>query len=217
MPILQDITGNIFGKLTVIEFFERTSTKSTMWVCLCECGTEKVINGAHLKSGKIISCGCYQKSWAITHGHTSERNHSPEYKCWNSMKSRCNNKKNDRYYDYGGRGISVCDQWNNSFETFLKDMGPRPSLKYSLERIDNDKNYTPDNCVWRTMQQQSRNKRSNRLLEKNGLKMVIVDWAKRWGIAYQVIQQSIKRHGSFDYIYTRHEINKIKQTNRLEK
>jgi hypothetical protein len=162
-----DMTGLRFGRYTVIERAE-TMTGAVHWVCLCDCGTEKVVRGTHLRSGKIVSCGCYSRDMNITHAHCG----TPEYRAYFNMLKRCFYENDKRYDDYGGRGIKVHGPWLNSFENFLEDMGVRPSKKHSLDRIDVNGNYTPDNCRWATKEVQSRNTRT-RKDSKTGAKGVV--------------------------------------------
>lgn len=153
-----DLTGKEFGSLKVIHRAENIKSH-TAWLCECECGNIKAIRGESLKSGRTVSCGCYNKNKNLTHGHAKTNNVSPEYRSWVQMISRCSNPNYPQYYYYGGRGIEVCDRWKKSFINFLKDMGEKPSNDYSLERLDVNKGYSPDNCIWANKTQQSRNRR----------------------------------------------------------
>ena len=104
--------------------------------------------------------------------------HTPEYEIWKSMKQRCYNPKNKRYSDWGGRGIKMCDRWKNSFKNFIEDMGKRPPDKHSIDRIDNDKDYCPENCKWATLDEQVNNARSNILITYNGKTLNVSQWSK---------------------------------------
>ena len=125
------------------------------WLCRCVCGNQKLVNTGPLTTGKSTGCGC----WRIKHGSTSKKQPSPEYKAWASMKQRCLNPNTSRYKDYGGRGITICETWLNSFMAFLEDMGTKPSPDHSLDRIDNHGTYNAANCRWATRSQQQLNKR----------------------------------------------------------
>jgi len=158
-----NLTGVKFGELTVL-YMDTIQTnigkyKRPRWVCQCSCGVVKSICGSDLRSGNTNSCGCKHYTKVTKHNLCQ----SVEYKTWRSIKTRCLNPNFDQYDDYGGRGITVCDEWIDSFETFLKDMGSRPSNKHSIDRIDNDKNYCKENCRWVTRKEQCRNKRTNRI------------------------------------------------------
>lgn len=175
MPRLIDLSGKVFGRLTVIREDGRDKHGQKLWLCKCECGNETHVRTGNLRSGGTSSCGCLaselssnrMKKRLIKHGRTN----TPEYKTWQSMKSRCYNPKFPYYSDYGGRGIEVCNRWNESFKNFLDDMGEKPTPDYTIERIDNDKGYFPDNCVWASKTAQSRNQRV-RKTSKTGIRGV---------------------------------------------
>lgn len=126
---------------------------------------------------------------------------TPEYQIWFDMKRRCNDPRIKRYKDYGGRGISVCDSWM-TFSNFIKDMGKRPSEKHSLDRIDNNKNYSPDNCRWATTKEQALNSRRNVFLTHNGISLTIYEWAEKLGLKYTTLYSRYKRGWSTERILT---------------
>ena len=189
----KDLTGQCFGRLTVIEFVTMQKSKS-IWRCRCECGAIKEVKGNHLKSGETLSCGCLrdeQRSLrAKTHGHSAKR--SGEYVVWASMKTRCLNPRHSSFPRYGGRGIKVCDRWMR-FELFLADLGPRPSTSHTLERIDNNKDYEPDNCCWVPRAWQQRNTRNSRLLSFQGTTRPLIEWAEILRINYQTLIARLDR------------------------
>lgn len=154
MPNFINLSGMRFGRLVVIER-DRTFGKSVAWICKCDCGNIHTTRPYDLKSGKVSSCGCYQSESRTKHGGS----YLPEYYVWAGMKDRCTNKNNKYFSYYGGRGIKVCEQWND-FKNFFADMGPRPGNKYSIDRIDENKDYEPGNCRWATKTEQSRHFRT---------------------------------------------------------
>ena len=195
-----NLVGQTFGRLTVVE---RDTSKigidpNSWWICSCSCGTMKSILGAQLKAGETSSCGCYRKEFAKrrvddgtstikrTHGQTK----SPEHRSWGSMRQRCLNPQHHAYADYGGRGIKVCQRWD-SFENFLVDMGPRPSLNHTLDRIDNNGDYTPENCRWATETQQKLNRRDNRYVTINGETKQLSVWSRESGIPFDVLSKRL--------------------------
>ena len=155
-----DLTGKHYGRLTVLG---RSHGAPSTWDCRCECGSLVIVRGGNLHSGSTKSCGCLRRDHAkqlkIKHGHAPKRGRpSREYRSWQAMKRRCFVSDNDNYRYYGGRGITVCERWKNSFENFMADMGPRPKRR-TLDRIDSDGNYEPGNCRWATGSEQRLNQR----------------------------------------------------------
>lgn len=152
MPKNKKLIDKRFGLLVVLEDAGKSKHRKTILKCQCDCGNTTIVQKTDLCAGKTRSCGCMQGG--ITHGMS----HTPEYKAWRDLIQRCTNPNNKRYKDYGGRGITVCDRWRNSFEAFHKDMGPKPDPKYSIDRINNDLGYCPDNCEWSDDTKQIRNR-----------------------------------------------------------
>ncbi len=165
-PRFIELTGKIFGRLEVQRYVGVDKWRQSKWKCLCTCGRTVVVSG--LTTGHTKSCGCLRRELAvtmgksvITHGNAVHGKESPEYFAWRSMKQRCLNPNSQRWEHYGGRGIRVCTRWLNSFEAFLKDRGRRPKGK-TLDRINPNGHYVPENVRWATKTQQNRNKRKNK-------------------------------------------------------
>ena len=166
MAPYKDLTGKKFNRLTVLGFKEFNKNGTSIWRCLCECGTIKDINVGWLR--KTISCGCFFKEQLIKRNKTHGKSETKEYNSWRQIKQRCYNPRNNSYHDYGDRGIRVCDRWLNSFENFYKDMGKCPDECDGVDRIDNNGNYCPSNCKWSTSLENAQNKRNSLIIEYGG-------------------------------------------------
>lgn len=187
-----ELVDKVFGKLTVIErdySRDTTKNKSRFWLCKCKCGKITSVSSSSLVSGKTKSCGCIGKSTGYRHG----KRNTKEYKSWQCMKDRCYNHNNPSYKSYGGRGISVCEEWSNDFMAFYNDMGNAPGKEYSIDRINVNGNYCKENCRWSTLTQQSNNKRNNRLIQYNGCIKTVAEWARFLNIDVGVIYARIRR------------------------
>jgi len=177
-----ELVGSKFGRLLVLSEEPKRNQK-TYWLCLCDCGNKKIVQGGHLVAGHTSSCGCYHKErtsecspgGTVKHGQARRSGHSIEYQTWSGMWSRCTDEKQKAFGRYGGRGITVCARWK-SFAKFLADMGPRPADR-SLDRIDNNKGYSPGNCRWATKTEQSRNTRTARYVIFNNQKFYMAELA----------------------------------------
>jgi hypothetical protein len=192
-----DLTGQKFGRLSVVGYEKSDNRGNSLWKCVCECGQEKTIIGYNLKNMLSKSCGCLAKEniseIRITkHGKSK----SKEFNIWNKMIQRCTNPNNPSYKDYGGRGIVVCDRWME-FIVFMEDMGDRPSATHSLDREDNERGYSPDNCRWATKKEQSNNRRNNRFITAFGETKTIANWVrdKRCLISHQLLTFRIVKRG----------------------
>ncbi len=162
MAALKDIKDQRFGRLVALSLAGRSKSGQAVWTARCDCGLEDEVRSNDLVSRKTLSCGCLRNENRFTHGLTQH----PLYGIWDAMKQRCFNANNRHYKDYGGRGITVCQRWLSNFSQFLEDMGPRPD-GYSLDRIDNDKGYSPGNCKWSTPLEQAHNRRPQRRNDDN--------------------------------------------------
>lgn len=179
-----DLAGQTFHYLTVLERAENTKLGKTQWLCRCVCGKKVVVAASDLvrKKSPTKSCGCMARQLIsesrTTHGMSSH----PAWGVWHSMKQRCSDPNHPAYHNYGGRGITVCQEWEKSFENFWEDMGAsyRPGLE--IDRIDNDKGYYAENCRWTTRKVNSRNKRTNRVIETPYGKMTVATLAELMGI-----------------------------------
>lgn len=199
---LIDMTGMKVGRATVIRKGPPRPKNfgGSSWLCACECGNEFFTTGSNLRKGGVVSCGCYAKEWASKmganreylrsrvekqkkHGHKSNGQASPEYKTWLGMKRRCYSEKFKDYPNWGGRGIKVCDRWNLSFSAFYEDMGPKPSLAHTLDRIDPNSGYSKENCRWATPHQQGAENR-------RGLMPVTVE-----GVTFTSVSAAAKHFG----------------------
>lgn len=168
-----DLIGHTFGRLTVLRK-DKNEYGNTVWAVRCICGTERIFRTATLRSGKTKSCGCLRRetaaascrnrnrtrTWGSTHGHYKNNKRSPTYQSWTSMRDRCTNKNHPAYRNYGGRGIVICERWKGDlgFKSFLENMGIRPDGT-SLDRIDVNGNYEPQNCRWLAIDKQNSNRR----------------------------------------------------------
>lgn len=194
---MNNLIGKRFGKLVVLERASNSESGRVRWLCKCDCKIEKVIRGDSLISGRTKSCGCLSKEKTkqrfTTHGHNKNGKPTKIYDIWHSMIQRCINPKNKAYHNYGGRGITVCEEWLHSFTNFERDNpGWEPGL--TLERRKNELGYFKDNCYWGTRTEQARNKRNNHLITAFGKTQCIAAWSEETGIPAQIIQWRIN-HG----------------------
>lgn len=188
-----DLTGQQFGKLTVIEYVGKNKYNASLWRCICNCNgiNEVIATTGHLRAGQVKSCGCLMSEIKTTHGGSYDK----LYPTWRDMIIRCNDPNSNIYKYYGGRGISICDEWYdyNNFKMWCEDTKNDPNT--TLDRIDVNGNYCPENCRWATKKEQARNKRNNIVIEYFGEIHTLVEWCEIFGLPYNVIQQRITRSG----------------------
>lgn len=195
-----DLTGRTFNRLGVIGIAPPTEHQPTRWHCACVCGKETIVGSYALTSGRIKSCGCYIKEFtgkrARTHGLTKSR----AYRIWVDMRRRCLEPQEPSYRNYGARGIAVCERWKDphgGFENFLADMG-HPPHRHTLDRIDNDGPYAPENCKWATYKEQHRNKRTNRIEYLNGIGKPLSEWVEIHGANYYRVLHRLRLGWTFE-------------------
>ena len=194
---LHDLTGQKFGLLTVVGLAD-TETRKTYWVCRCDCGNMKTVRSDSLLCGAIKSCGCLKKQQDkvnLVKNHRHKMSGTRIYLEWQGMKARCYNKSDARYADCGGRGITVCDQWKNSFEAFYEwamENGYQKEL--SIDRIDNNGNYCPENCRWATPKEQSRNRRSNVNITIGNSTRTLTEWCEIFHVDYANVSAKYRRN-----------------------
>ncbi len=197
----KDLTGQRFGRLTVLEFMP-DETRHTKWKCKCDCGNIKIVEGANLKSGNTQSCGCLIVEQSRINGKKSDgtqnlihgKTNSRLYRIWGHIKTRCTNPNANNYKDYGGRGITVCDEWKNDFQSFYNwAISNGYSDDLSIDRIDNDGDYEPLNCRWSDKITQGCNKRNNRIVSYKGKKICLSELSRETGIDIGALDSRYRR------------------------
>lgn len=195
MGTLNDLTGKRFERLTVLERAGSSAHKKALWRCVCDCGNEVVVIGSHLLNGNTHSCGCYKRDKTIecrvSHGKSKTR----LYHIWKNMRQRCRNPHKPDYCYYGGKGVTVCDKWDDftCFSKWAKDNGYRDDL--TLDRIDVNGNYCPENCRWVSMTEQARNMSRNRIITYKGESHCLSEWGEILGISAKVLGHRINTYG----------------------
>lgn len=196
------LVGRQFGRLTVTGPVGRRDGQTAI-SCACSCGAVGLFVPSVLTRGSATSCGCGKIERArslhkmrtspprIKHGHARRKVRHPLYATWVGMKQRCFDPRHQDFAIYGGRGITVCFQWKESFENFLSDMGPKPSLRHSIDRINTDGNYEPGNCRWASSAEQMRNVRTNRLITIGAETLTLAEWSVRSGLGHKTISYRI--------------------------
>ena len=185
----RDLTGMVYGRLTVLRRAEPTKDGRSRWLCRCECGTEKAIRTTKLTSGSTVSCGCHRQENKIKHGQHGTR----LYSIWSNMKQRCGNPNNTAFARYGGRGIKVCQEWASDFKNFYDwaiANGYQENLQ--IDRIDNDGDYTPENCRWTTAAVNLNHTSRSVEIELDGQIHTVSEWARITGIKERTIHNRMR-------------------------
>lgn len=182
-----DIRGMRFGRLVAIEPIESRGRGRVVWRCVCDCGNEACVLNYNLLGNHTLSCGCLRKERQSEANKTHGMSNYRLYRTWAHMKERCLNKNVGNYSDYGGRGITICEEWKDFSKFSEWAMSSGYSDKLTIERIDNNKGYSPDNCRWITLFDQASNKRSNHLVTINGKTDTVTNWARRFGMRPELV------------------------------
>jgi len=189
-PPRQLEAGTVFGLLMVTGATTRDARRRLLWVCRCECGSHTAASSSDLRSGRVVSCGCKRLSMLRTSNLRHGGTHTRTFSIWKDMHRRCFNRNCAAFPNYGGRGITICDRWRE-FPAFLADMGPCPS-GLSIERIDVNGNYEPQNCRWASRHTQARNTRRTVLVEYRGERMALIDACSLAGLPYATVRDRIR-------------------------
>lgn len=207
-----NLVGRRYGRLTVVSFHDMEKSRAR-WLCNCECGNVVVARSGALQRGSKQSCGCLlpyvNGVLNRTHGQGHPKARTSEYRTWEGLQQRCCNPSYHSFANYGGRGITVCDRWRNGeggigpFECFIADMGMKPSALHSIDRVDVDGHYSPENCRWATPKQQSRNRRDCHYVECAGRRMALIEACEVSGVKYTLVQQRIARGETFSEAISR--------------
>ncbi len=195
-----EMVGKTFGRLTVISLSDLRNGYEKTWNCECVCGGKAIIRGCSLRNGNTRSCGCLKVEAGGRISKTHGLSDSPEYIVWLSMRSRCTKKGSTGYHKYGARGIKVCQEWNDSFGVFLRDMGKRPSNDHSIERNDNNGDYCKANCRWATRIEQARNRRITTFITIGGETKCQRAWCEQFKIGYYTVKYRIRKMGMDPYL-----------------
>ena len=206
-----NLLGQTFGRWTVIADAGNNERGDATWECICVCGTKKIVRGGILRARGSTSCGCYHKEVAARVAMKTHTTHGKskisEYGIWQTMHTRCSNPNHEYAKYYSERGIAVCPEWH-SFEQFFADMGPRPSPKHSIDRIDNGRGYCKENCRWATSREQALNTRRNVWLTWQGETLCAADWCARMGWPDTTVAKRIRRGWTTERALTQRPKNK---------
>lgn len=186
MSSLVNLIGKRFGRLTVMRRAPNATHSAARWLCKCDCGATTEVRQDHLRRGKTKSCACFR-------ARSNGMHLSPEYKAWHNIIDRCCSRGCKSYPRYGGRGITVCKRWRRSFNAFFADVGARPSSAYTIERVDNNGPYSPNNCIWASRSDQQNNRHNNRRVTFQRKTLTIAQWARQYGLIFQTLSERLKR------------------------
>lgn len=192
--------GEKIGLLTVVSREHRDAKLGRMFMCRCDCGTEKLVPHSNLLTKNTKSCGCLKRRNSDLPFAGASR--LREYQTWKHMLQRCYDESARGYVSYGARGVTVCDKWRNSFAEFLADMGTATTPKHTLDRIDSTKGYSPENCRWATMKEQQNNKTNNTLITFNGKTMNVKQWSEHLGISRANIHYRLKAKWPLEKVFS---------------
>lgn len=210
MGKFMDLTGLKFGRWTVIEKAEKLNNQIA-WLCECECGNKRIVRGQDLRTGKSKSCGCLKDEKTtkrnLKHGQARTR----LYRIWKGLRNRCNNPNNPSYKDYGARGITVCKEWNESFEAFFEDMSSNYKDNLSIDRIDNNKGYYKENCRWATRKEQNLNTRQNKYIDTPLGRLALSQIEEITGIDRHKIKNLINKGKSEIIFETLKKVGELKE------
>lgn len=194
-----NLVGLHFGRLTVIDFYKTDSCGHSLWLCECSCGNQVIVTGTNLKRGVTTSCGCKRNEIAVdrlkTHGMYGTR----LYHSWAGMMRRCNNPNDRLYHRYGGRGISICDEWKDfaKFSKWAVENGYSDDL--TIDRINNDKGYYPENCRWTNRITQSNNTSQNHRITYNNITKTIAEWSRVFELSYNTLYRHVMKNDMSDF------------------
>ena len=196
-----NLTGQRFGRLLVIEEVIKENSNGTYWKCKCDCGNETIVKGSTLNSGHTSSCGCKTRETTARRNFKHGESNTRLYNVWKHMLARTERTTDQRYSYYGGRGIRVCEEWHDyiAFSKWAKENGYDETL--SIERIDVNGNYCPENCKWATIYEQANNKRYNVFVSYNGKEKSMAEWSRIYGINYQTLMTRYRNGNTGDYLF----------------
>ena len=197
-----DLSGQRFGRLTVVRKADNKNGR-VAWLCVCDCGKETIVSSDKLRQGRTQSCGCLSVELTVARSTKHGMSHTRLFKIWTAMLERCEYTKSINYQNYGGRGVTVCPEWRESFETFRDwSLANGYAHNMSIDRLDVNGNYCPENCRWATRKEQANNKRNSRLIACNGEEHTLAQWGEKTGLSVSVIHQRLKRGWSTEKALT---------------